>query len=91
MITGTHLLPDQRSRTSETVPMDDICQMCKLKKEDIVHLLTRCSETILPRTDDVRELKLLIDNELGETFWGKSHQNKLCGLCASYSGQLLRH
>ena len=69
MLTGTYLLPGQRSRTSETNPMDDICQMCKLEKEDLIHLLTRCSGTIVPRSEGVRELKVLIDNELGETFW----------------------
>ena len=69
MLTGTYLLPGQRSRTPDTDPTDDICQMCKLEKEDLVHLLTRCSGTIVPRSDGVRELKVLIDNELGETFW----------------------
>ena len=43
--------------------------MCKLEKEDLIHLLTRCSGTIVPRSEGVRELKVLIDNELGETFW----------------------
>ena len=69
VLTGTYLLPGQRSRTPDTDPMDDICQMCKLEKEDPVHLLTRCSGTIVSRSDGVRELKVLIDNELGETFW----------------------
>ena len=38
-------------------------------RKDLVHLLTRCSGTIVPRSDGVRELKVLIDNELGETLW----------------------
>ena len=58
MLTGTYLLPGQRSRTPDTDPTDDICQMCKLEKEDLVHLLTRCSGTIVPRSDGVRELKV---------------------------------
>ena len=69
MLTGTYLLPGQRSRTSETDPTDDTCQMCKLEKEDLVHtgILTRCPGTKVSRSEGVRELKLLIDNELGET------------------------
>ena len=64
MRTGIYPVPGQMWRTSENDPMNDICQMCNLEKKDIEHLLKRCSGAKVRRTDGVRELMLLIDNEL---------------------------
>ena len=69
MLAGSYLL---RGRTNSKTENDINCQMCKLEKEDIIHVLTRCPETSAIRIDSVTELKALLDNTLGDVFW-KDH------------------
>ena len=68
MLTGTYFLPGRRTILEESEE-ESICQICRLGKEDVLHLLTRCSETYAIRVECIRELKLLIDTTLGERFW----------------------
>ena len=56
MLTGTYFLQGRRTILEESEE-ESICQICKLGKVDVLHLVTRCSETYAIRVECIRELK----------------------------------
>ena len=58
--------PGRFARAQDAV---DLCPLCKLEKEDICHIIGRCSETLHIRSEYTKELKTLLDQQLGSSFW----------------------
>ena len=72
MLTGSYILYGRQWQTEE----QNLCKLCYLEQEDVKHILTRCTLLSDIRNKYVKELKAIIDSDLGILFWKTNIKTK---------------